>query len=332
MSEKNSVRVVVVLLSLVMLLSACATPPSLPSARPSEIARLEAPGRDVVAAAPLASTVVSPTSHSLTVIVQPTSTPLSTHTPMPSLSPTDTPAPVVATEAAPVVATEAAPVVATEAAPVVATEAAPVVATEAAPVGATEAAPVGVTEAAPVVVTEAAPVVATEAAPVVATEAAPVVVTEAAPVVVLTDTPAPIPVEPQPSETPTPIVTPTLACKTDTAFVSLSVSSENLRPGDAFKVKVTLNNAGCVSLGLPQYRLYIQSNSPEPLFTPSNPEAVVHYLGVEPGQSDTVEFDLTAVASGQLTVTASASYEVHLENGAYWGYSPSGELPITIQP
>jgi hypothetical protein len=47
----------------------------------------------------------------------------------------------------------------------------------------------------------------------------------------------------------------------------------------------------------------------------------VHSLGVHPGQSDAAEFDLTAAASGQATLTATVGYEVHLgfPGPAYWG-------------
>ena len=94
-----------------------------------------------------------------------------------------------------------------------------------------------------------------------------------------------------------------------------------------------LNNEGCVALGLPQYRLYVQTDGPESIFTPDHLEPVVHYLAVGSGQSDSVEFDLTAVAGGQATLTASVSYEVHLAAGAYWGMSGTREpLTITVVP
>ena len=138
-------------------------------------------------------------------------------------------------------------------------------------------------------------------------------------------------VEIPPSETPTATATPsptgtqtataTLACERDTASLQLSASAENLKVGDVVKVTVTLKNEGCVALGLPQYRLYVQSDGSQPIFTPENPQPIVHYLAVNPGQSDAVEFDLTAAASGQATLTAMVSYEVHLgyPGPAYWG-------------
>jgi hypothetical protein len=149
-----------------------------------------------------------------------------------------------------------------------------------------------------------------------------------------TDTSTPT-VELQPSETPSPTLTATLSCERDTASVLLSASAESLKVGDTVKITVTVNNEGCVALGLPQYRLYIQSDRPESILNPDHPEPVEHYLAVVPGQSDSAEFDLTAVASGQATLTASVSYEVHLgyPGPAYWGYSGTiAPLIITVAP
>jgi hypothetical protein len=149
-----------------------------------------------------------------------------------------------------------------------------------------------------------------------------------------TDTPTAT-VELQPSEIPSPTPTPTLACERETASILLSVSTENAKVGDSVKVTVTVNNEGCLTLGLPQYRLYVQSDGPQSMFTPENPEPVVHYLGVDPGQFDAAEFDLTAVSSGQATLTAMVSYEVHLgfPGPAYWGAIGTREpLIIAVAP
>lgn len=139
---------------------------------------------------------------------------------------------------------------------------------------------------------------------------------------------------PTQTRTATPTPTPTLSCYHDTASLKLSASAGSLEVGDTVRVTVTLNNEGCVALGEPLYRLRIQTDKPEPVFTPSVPEPVVHYLAVAPGQSDSAEFDLTAVTSGQGTLTADASYEVHLgyPGPAYWGYAVTrNPLTITVQ-
>ncbi len=152
---------------------------------------------------------------------------------------------------------------------------------------------------------------------------------------------------------------PTVACKTHTSSVVLSASVASLRIGDSVKVTVTLNNEGCLALGIPLYSLYIQSDKLESIFAPNDPElkvlplrgdagrsdtspisnlfavGVEHSLAVAPGQFDTAEFDLQAIAIGQAIFAASASFEVHqgYPGPAYWGYSQTGEsLTITVAP
>lgn len=144
-----------------------------------------------------------------------------------------------------------------------------------------------------------------------------------------------------PTDTPTATTviqvsdTPTLACDHDTATLVLSTNAQNPKVGDAVQVTVTLNNEGCVALGLPQYRLYIASDGSQPILTPAAPEPVVHYLAVNPGQTDSAEFTLTAAASGQAKLTATVSYEVHLgyPGPAYWGSAATGEpLVLSVAP
>ena len=136
----------------------------------------------------------------------------------------------------------------------------------------------------------------------------------------------------QPLSSETPSLTPTLACRKETASVVLSASTESVQVGDTIKVTVTLNNEGCVGLGIPLYRLYIQSDGAQPIFTPENPEPVVHSLRVAPGHSDSAEFGLIAAAGGQAVLTATVSYEVHLDY-PYWGMAGTKEpLRITVAP
>jgi uncharacterized repeat protein (TIGR01451 family) len=123
-------------------------------------------------------------------------------------------------------------------------------------------------------------------------------------------------------------------CQAHTAYLILSATTTELKVGEEVTATVTLLNRGCTSLGLPQYRLYVQSDEPEPIFDPSNPGPVTHYMGVAPGQSDGTEFTLQAIGPGQATLSASASFEVHLgyPGPAYWGYSSAGPLAITVMP
>jgi Leucine-rich repeat (LRR) protein len=141
-----------------------------------------------------------------------------------------------------------------------------------------------------------------------------------------------------PTFTSTPTSTPTMSptpCQYSIHKTVLSVSAENLKVGDTLKVKATLSNDGCAYvLGQPKYYLYIQTTSPESIFTPNNPPPVTHILGILPGESDTVEFHLKAISSGQATLRVGVSMEVHLgyPGGAYWGWDSSQEILVTVEP
>lgn len=152
-----------------------------------------------------------------------------------------------------------------------------------------------------------------------------------------TDMPTPTPtatIEPSPTGTPTLTPSPTPACETHMASMVVVPSAQTLKVSDALTVAVRLSNEGCVQLGLPQYRLYIRTGDVGAILAPDRPEPVVHYLAVAPGKSDSVEFDLTAVASGQAALNATASFEVHLgyPGPAYWGMASSQVITITVAP
>jgi hypothetical protein len=123
-------------------------------------------------------------------------------------------------------------------------------------------------------------------------------------------------------------------CEAYTAAMTLSATTTRLETGEVFTVTVALANQGCGSLGMPQYRLYVQSDEAQPVLDPGRPEPVVHYLGVAPGQSDAAEFVLRAVEPGQTALSASASFEFHVgyPGPAYWGGSRAGPLVVTVKP
>ena len=112
-------------------------------------------------------------------------------------------------------------------------------------------------------------------------------------------------------------------CESHTASMSISSTATTLHVGETVTVTVTLNNEGCVALGLPQYRLQVRSQEPGSFFDPAHPEPIMHPLAVAPGQSDTADFVLRAAESGRATLSASGSFEVHLgdRGPAYWGAS-----------
>jgi hypothetical protein len=127
---------------------------------------------------------------------------------------------------------------------------------------------------------------------------------------------------------------PTPACERDDSRMALTASKMNIKVGETVEVKVALRNTGCVSLGLPQYRLAILNSEGNPIFAPDKPEPVVHSLAVAPGKADEAVFSLHAVSGGKATLSAMASFEVHLgyPGPAYWGANSTDELVIWVEP
>ncbi len=122
-------------------------------------------------------------------------------------------------------------------------------------------------------------------------------------------------------------------CRGHSASLSISGTAAAVQVGEPLTVQVALSNTGCVALGLPQYRLYVETGGLGLALSPERPEPVIHSLAVQPGESDGAEFVLHAFAAGKATITASASFEVHLDypGPAYWGMSNSGPLVVTVQ-
>jgi hypothetical protein len=120
-------------------------------------------------------------------------------------------------------------------------------------------------------------------------------------------------------------------CETGTGSVTLSSSALTVNVGDTFNVRVTLKNEGCLSLGVPQYIVSVSTPGSQPSVVPTDPEPIVHYLAVDPGQADSEEFAFQAVAPGSVEFNVSASFEVHqgYPGPAYWGTSTSLE-PLRI--
>lgn len=106
------------------------------------------------------------------------------------------------------------------------------------------------------------------------------------------------------------------------------------RAGDPLTVSVTLTNAGCGSVGLPDYRLLTLSDSPYPIFTTPSPASITHYRALYPGEADHVTFMLHAIGAGVVTLTARSSFEVHLgyPGPAYWAGDVAPLLRLTVPP
>ena len=128
-------------------------------------------------------------------------------------------------------------------------------------------------------------------------------------------------------------MTPAPECADYTAELSLSATDVQLDVGDVVTVTVMLTNQGCGLLGLPRYALHGGTEGDQTFFQ-GMPEAVVHFAGIATGQSDAVEFALRAVAPGEATLLAGASFEFHAgyPGPAYWRSAGSGPLQITILP
>lgn len=159
-----------------------------------------------------------------------------------------------------------------------------------------------------------------------------------------TDAPPPAAELQDPSPAPTytpyaetaavPQVSPTSGCMTEESKMLLSASKEKVKVGETVDVKVVLSNTGCLSLGLPQYRLVILNSEAQPMFTPNMPDPVEHSLAVNPGESDEASFTLRAANPGKATLNVMASFEVHqgYPGPAYWGASSSSPLVIVVEP
>jgi hypothetical protein len=117
---------------------------------------------------------------------------------------------------------------------------------------------------------------------------------------------------------PTPTPTPTVSCPEGGYFVLLT-SAESLKVGDT--VTVTAMNDGC-NFEFSIYSLDIRSDGPEAIFGPNPPP--VYYKST----AATIEFELTAVASGQATLYARVEGVSAFEVGVY----QSNPLIITVAP
>jgi len=128
-----------------------------------------------------------------------------------------------------------------------------------------------------------------------------------------------------------PTVPPQPECEAYTASMSLRATDAQLYVGDVLTVTAMLTNQGCGRLGLPRYSVHVETDREEPVFSVI-PEPVVHYVGIAPGQADTVEFALHAVRPGRAVLTAAVSFEFHggYPGPAYWASASGGPLHVTV--
>ena len=122
-------------------------------------------------------------------------------------------------------------------------------------------------------------------------------------------------------------------CKRHKARMTLSPTSRAVRVGETVTVTAELSNVGCAMIGLPKYTLTVDSKVAS-VFHTIAPEPVEHSLAIRTGESDTAEFVLVAANPGSATLSASASFEVHLDypGPAYWSNVGAGRLKISVEP
>jgi hypothetical protein len=137
-------------------------------------------------------------------------------------------------------------------------------------------------------------------------------------------------------------VTSQTPCQTHQESLQVSASSSEIAAGEPVTLTISLQNEGCLALGLPQYRLYIEPVPVQPLpgepilagpiFEPANPAPVVHSLAVPPGGSDTAEFVLLTLRPGSARISAMASFEIHLgyPGPAFWASAASSPVLVRV--
>ena len=136
------------------------------------------------------------------------------------------------------------------------------------------------------------------------------------------------PSRPQITPSPTPA-----ECLGHASQMTLTASQAQPEVGSTLLLTATLTNVGeCAMIGLPRYYLQMQSASSTPILEPQTFEPTTHSLGLFSGETDSITYTLQVVGSGAITLSVTASYEVHLgyPGPAYWSGDASGPLALNI--
>lgn len=97
-----------------------------------------------------------------------------------------------------------------------------------------------------------------------------------------------------------------------------------------FTITTNLQNTGCSYLGRPVYEIQMQTQQQT---LPRTIASVVNSLSVEPGGSDVAELSATITNTGQITLTAVTSFEIHYDvDPPVWGSSQSQPATIMVTP
>lgn len=133
-----------------------------------------------------------------------------------------------------------------------------------------------------------------------------------------------------PQETPTATPTATPSCTHSTAM-AIALSDPVPQLGGHITATVSLTNTGDCMMGLPLYTLNVANIHPVAVFEESeNP--VLHSRAIYSDEVDSADFRLLVANTGIFTLTAHASFEVHVgyPGPAYWGGTRAAPITFTV--
>ena len=132
------------------------------------------------------------------------------------------------------------------------------------------------------------------------------------------------------TESPTPTETSFPTCNQSTDM-TLAFSNPAPQLGDRITVTAVLTNTGDCLMGLPLYGLRIDNPNAVAVFWESDHE-VYNGRAIYGGQADTAEFVIVIANTGNYTVSAYVSYEVHVgyPGPAYWGGTRTTPVSVTV--
>ncbi len=127
-------------------------------------------------------------------------------------------------------------------------------------------------------------------------------------------------------------------------FITITTPSRtSVTPGQSLTVEVLLKNETTDRcFGIPQFRLYVETapgmvqDPSNPIFTPAQPEPIILYTSLGPGDSTRATFTLTAARYGSVTFFATVSGEstgANCQPPYFWASAtPSRSTAVTVEP
>jgi len=125
--------------------------------------------------------------------------------------------------------------------------------------------------------------------------------------------------------------TPDPRCVGKDARITVEVPAE-AKAGDTLIVTVRLHNEGCGRLGMPGFGFEVSADGLGPLTNPAYTDVPFDRLMIEPGEIVVATKELRLLRPGQVTITASASFEFIEADGIgmSWRGVRSEPVPLTI--